>query len=284
VDRAVYRGLEMRDLQTSYLLKQGILQVDDLDIRTAGGKLVGSGRIDLRGTEPEFSGVLEVSSLQASELASLLSERLGDRLAGDLNGSIRFSGSGTNWPRIRKGLSIYAEYDILQGQIREFPVTAAIAELLQLSELRSFSFEKFAGNLRVEQGQVLLKSDLTGPDLRAETLGTISLEGLMNLPVTLHLSGRLAERIRNVTHLTRYLIAAEEGFRVDLRLTGPITDPRSELDLGAAGKRLREGLEEKFKRQIERFLKEEPTPENAPEQPESESPPARDLLDKLFSR
>jgi hypothetical protein len=172
---------------------------------------------------------------------------------------------------------------VRNGQLRESPITAAVAEVLQLPELRAFSFENFTGNLRVEKGQVLLNAVVAGPDIQAETAGTISMAGQMNLPIVLHFTGQLAEKIKGITGLTRYLTTAENGIAVNLRLTGPVSNPRPSLDLGAAGERLREKVEEKILRELDRFLKEEPSRERSPEQPE-DSPPARDFLKELLRR
>jgi AsmA protein len=283
IAQARYQNLEMRDLTASYAFAGGILQINDLDVRSAGGKIVGSSSLDLREAEPAFSGALKMYSLQAGELAPLLSERFGSWLTGNLSGSANFAGRGSDWPQIKGALTGEAEYVVRNGQLREFPITIAVAELLGLPELRAFSFENFTGNLRVEKGQVLLNAIVAGPDIRAETAGTISMEGQMNLPVVLHFTGKLADKIKGITGLARYLTTAENGIAVNLRLTGPVSNPRPALDLGAAGERLRERVEEKILRELDRFLEEETPREGAPEQPEA-SPPARDFLKELLRR
>jgi uncharacterized protein involved in outer membrane biogenesis len=285
IAQARYQSLEMRNLTASYTFAEDILQIDDLDVRSAGGKIVGSSRIDLREPEPAFSGTVKLYSLQAGELAPLLSERLGSWLTGNLNGAATFSGRGSEWQQLSKTLTGEAEYVVRNGQLRESPITAAVAEVLQLPELRAFSFENFTGTLRVEKGEVQLNSIFAGPEIRAETTGSISLEGQMNLPVVLHLSGQLAAKIKGVTGLTRYLTTADDGIAVNLRLTGPVSSPRPTLDLAAAGERLREKVEEKVRRELERFLERGAPPEGTSEQPEDPiPPPARDVLKDLLRR
>jgi uncharacterized protein involved in outer membrane biogenesis len=282
IAQARFQKLEMRELTAAYELEDGILRMDNFSARTAGGKIVGSSRLDLTRPEPSYAATMKMYSLQAGELAALLSERYGAWLTGNLNGSVELVGRGTAWPRIRETLNLSSTYTVRDGQLREFPVTAAVAELLNLPELRAPAFQNLTGNLRAEGGQVLLDSVFTGQDLRAEATGTIGLDGQLNLPVALRLTGELARKIQARTSLARYLTDAEDGVALAFKLTGEVSRPRPVLDVGAAGERLQEEVEKKARQELERFLQRKaPQPQ---EQQEGEPPPVQDFLKGLFGR
>jgi uncharacterized protein involved in outer membrane biogenesis len=275
IARVLVRNLEMRDLTASYTFEQGQLRISELNTRVADGLIAGNGRLDLNQPEPAFQGALRMVSLQAGQVATLLSEQFGDWLTGTLSSTFEFSGQGSEWQQISPLLTAAGEFTARDGRLREFPVTAAVAELLDLPELRAIAYETLRGTLRVEKGQVLLNSVFSARDLRIEAGGAIGLDGQMNVPVSLHFLGPLAEKIERQAPLARYLTRADDGITINIRLTGPVTGPRTSLDTAAVGEQLREEVEKKIQKEVEKFL--EPGEDRLP-------PPARDLLDELLRR
>jgi uncharacterized protein involved in outer membrane biogenesis len=277
----------MRELTAAYELKEGVLRIDDFSSRIAGGKIVGSSRVDLTRPEPAYAATMKMYSLQAGQLAAVLSQQYGDWLTGTLNSSIEMAGSGTAWPQIKKALTLRSEYTVRDGQLREMPITATVAELLNLPELRTPSFQNVAGNLRVEQGQTLVDSVFTGKDLRAEVTGTIGLDGQLNLPVALRLTGALAQKVQATTRVAQYLTTAGDGVALDFKLVGEVSRPRPVLDVGAAGERLKEQVEKKALQELERFIqKQAPSQQEPPAQQDGKppQPPIQDFLKGLLGR
>jgi AsmA protein len=270
IDQALYRNLEMKNFTASYELKEGILRINDLSTNAASGGITGSSRIDLTRSEPSYAATMKMYALQAGQLATLISKKYGNWLTGNLNSSVDLAGRGTAWPQIRKELMLRSEYTVRDGQLREFPITAAVAQLLDIPELRAPSFKELTGKLRVEKGQALLDSNMAGQDFQAKITGTVGLDGQLNLPVALRLTGPLARKIQSKTSLAKYLTTAEGGVAIDFKLTGKVSRPRPVLNLAAAGERLKEEVQKKGVQELERFLQKKQQPkqqEGAPQQP-----------------
>ncbi|MDA8165992.1 MAG: AsmA family protein [Desulfobacteraceae bacterium] len=286
VDRVLYQKIELQQLAAAYDLKDSILRISGLSARTAGGTISGGSRIDLTRPEPAYTAAMKMSGLQAGELAALLSERYGQWLTGRLTSSTELAGRGTTWPQIREALALKSDFTVADGQLREFPVTAAAAEILNLPELRAPSFRSLTGTVRVAAGQALLDSVMTAKDLEAKVAGTIGLDGRLNLPVALRLTGELARKIQARTSLARYLTDSGNGVVLNFRLTGDVSRPRPVLDLGAARQKLQQELEQKAGKELERFLRKNRPQQQSPDQ-QGAPPPAPsvpDLLKGLLGR
>lgn len=280
IAQAKYQNLEIQQLTGSYELKQGVLVIKDLSAAAAGGKILGGSRIDLTHLAPSYTATMNMYAMQAGQLAALLSAQYGNWLTGNLNSTVRLAGSGTAWPQVKKTLTVNTDFTVRNGQLREFPITTAVSDLLGLPELRSPSFQKLTGTLKVRKGRVLLNSNLAGQDLQAKVNGTVGLDGQLDLPVTLRLTGSLAREIQARTSLAQYLTGSGGGVAIDFKLSGKVSQPHPMLNLGATGQRVKEQVEKKAVRELQRFLqKNQPAQQKEP----PSSSPFQDLL-KRFGR
>ena len=197
VDKAIYHGLTANDFLMSFDLAEGVLTVRELSAKAYGGRLDADMTVDLNQPGPAYDGKLGLESMQAADLSSDLIEKLSGMLTGTLQSAMTFSGAGTSWEQIRKVLTADGSFNLTNGGIKGSPVSMSIANLLNLQELNNINYKNISGTFTiVKGGKAKIKTNLQGTDLDAETEGTIGLDGSLDLPLTLHLSPALADKLK----------------------------------------------------------------------------------------
>jgi AsmA protein len=285
VNKALYKGLEIRNFRLAYTLEKGILSVRDLSANTAGGDIKSAVQIDLNQPGLAYSGQMDVRSLQLRELLAAFGKLEYGMLSGTLESAAKFSGAGTQWRQIRDVLSAEATYGLRNVVIGENPVTAAIAGLLGLEELRNPSFETASGNLHIEDGKIRTTSRMDGKRLRAETTGTIGLDGTLDLPIALYLSKEIAERVGEKASFAKYLTSVKGETVLNLKLGGTVNLPRPSLDTSAVTQQLRENVQERVFEELGKALSGQKD-KKVKDRGETREPqaPAQELLKGIFGQ
>ncbi len=245
VNTLFYHGVEVKDLLVDYLFEKGVLSVKKMSARTAGGEVTSRARVDL--TEPRlgYEGDLTIKGLQMGELIGTFAGKKANVVSGILDLNLDFSGKGTSFDIMKKYLSAKGSYAISDFKVEEVPITRAIANVVGLKELSRLSFKKADGNLDIDKGLLHLRCLVDGKDLRASTKGIISLDGNLNLPVTMYLSKELSDKLKARTSATKYLLNEAGNAVLHLKLSGPIKDPKVFLDTRKVKERLKQKLEKK---------------------------------------
>jgi AsmA protein len=252
VDKAIYHGLTANDFLMSFDLAEGVLTVRELSAKAYGGRLDADMTVDLNQPGPAYDGKLGLESMQAADLSSDLIEKLSGMLTGTLQSAMTFSGAGTSWEQIRKVLTADGSFNLTNGGIKGTPVSMSIANLLNLQELNNINYKNISGTFTiVKGGKAKIKTNLQGTDLDAETEGTIGLDGSLDLPLTLHLSPALADKLKSRASFAKYLTDEQGTTALHLKLAGNLKSPQPTLDMKGVQEQLQKSLEKEILKKLD---------------------------------
>ena len=282
VDQSIYKGLAVNNLLLRYSLVAGILDLTDIGADIADGRLAAKMRIDLNKSEPAFNGEFLMDKVRVEQLVAGLTETDFNELSGALHTSLTFKGSGLDWPRISKTLLANGDYGLLDGKIRETPISRTVADLLKLDDLRKFSFAKLTGNLEIKDGRVLLKSAMNSKDITAQSRGSIGLDGTMNLPLSLKLSPELSKKLQKNLSIAKYLRSENGETELNFKIGGTVEHPRAVLDEVA----VENVIIDIGGRELDRFLSKDKDKDDDKAAQESDKPEdaGRQLLRNLLGK
>jgi hypothetical protein len=180
-------------------------------------------------------------------LTSSLIQKAAGMLTGTLQSSVNFSGAGTTWDKIKNVLTADGTFSLEKGGITGTPASGAVANLLGLSELNNISYKNISGTFTVVKGgKVKLTTQLKSADISADADGIIGLDGSLNMPVTLHLSPALAEKLKSRGSFTQFLADDEGGSTLNLKLAGTVSSPKPTLDMKSVQDQLQKTLQKKL--------------------------------------
>jgi uncharacterized protein involved in outer membrane biogenesis len=231
VAKALYRGMTIKNFVMQYTLDKGILTIDDLRAHTFSGELHSDLQVDLNRPDIVFTGKMGVRSVEITDFGSVLARQLSDTVSGTLESSLTFGGAGTEWSAIRNVLTADGTFALQNGRFKKTPVTESVATLLGLPELNDISFQDASGTFQiVKGGKVTLNTRMNSRDIKAQTDGTVTLDGGLDLPVTLRLSKELTDKLSSRASVAKYLTDEQGETVLKLKLTGTTNKPLPVLD------------------------------------------------------
>ncbi|KPJ99039.1 MAG: hypothetical protein AMJ60_06285 [Desulfobacterales bacterium SG8_35] len=266
VDKALYKNLSTNNFSLLFNLEKGILTVKELSAQAYNGKLDSNAIVDLNQPGMAYNGSLALNSVQAGDLSSAIMQKAAGMLSGSLQTAMTFSGAGTTWDDLKKVLTADGSFTLLDGGIKGTPVSNTIASLLGLQELNNINYKNISGTFKIiEGGKAKINTSLEGMDLKAEADGIIGLDGSLALPLTLHLSPPLTEKLQSMGSFTKYLSDEEGGSTLHLKLAGTLASPKPILDTKGVQEQLQKSLQKELLKQIEpsgQQSDEQKSPEN----------------------
>jgi hypothetical protein len=106
---------------------------------------------------------------------------------------------------------------------------------------------------------------MQGDNLDAEADGLIGLDGSLDLPLTLHLSPPLAEKLRSRASFAKYLTDDQGGATLHLKLVGNLTSPKPALDMSGAKKQIQKSIQDQIFQKLDSSSGQEPEEKGSPE-------------------
>ena len=284
VVKAVYRGMTIKNFIMQYKLDKGILTIDELRAQTFSGEVLSDLQADLNQPDIIFTGKMGVRSVEITDFGSVLARQLSDTVSGTLNSNVTFAGAGTEWSTIRNVLTADGTFALQNGRFKKTPVTESVATLLGLPELNDLAFEDTSGTFQiVKGGKVILNTRMNSQDIKAQTDGTVTLDGGLDLPVTLRLSKELTDRLTSRASVAKYLVDEQGETVLKLKLTGTTSKPRPVLDTAVVQK----AVEKKALDTISEALSGKKTGSSSPADEKTDSPggsEVKSLLKGLLGR
>ncbi len=257
LDKVIYKKLPVEKLQLPVDLKNGILQLTKFSANTADGHITGNARVNLQEQVPAYQGNISADSILIQKIFNGLEIPAAKMLEGKARTVLNFSGKGKKWEIMRNALNMKGTYGLENGRLGSIPITGAIAALFNLEELKDLSFKTLGGNIRLANGQLELKSSMKGSDVDFQTLGTIGLDGSLDLPITLIFSPQLTEKLKNQTSVAKYLTDSKGRAEMRLKLAGTVTKPYPTLDMSGLRKQATKKLQQKATEEVQKKLGEE---------------------------
>lgn len=255
VDWGPYR---LEDVDLLARLAPDRLEVTRARLTTFGGRATGSFSLDLvPGPAAPFSLEMAIEEARAADLLATLTP-LGRLATGTTSLSVATSGRlDTLLLPLPSGLSGDGRMEATDGQIRENPVTSALASTLSLPALRSpgfrawtFPFEIRADTLRLPPGQ------LTGGPVPVDFAGRIGFGGALGLAATVGLprqaASSLADQVGGLpSALLRRVAGGEGAVPVGLSLGGTVSEPRVTVEVDALRQALQSAVREEARSEVE---------------------------------
>ncbi len=257
VDKAMYKALAANNFSLAFDLAKGVLTVKELSAKAYDGKLDSKMTVDLNQPGPAYDGHIGLQAMQAADLSSSLMQRLAGMLTGSLQSGMNFSGAGTTWQQISKVLTADGSFTLTDGGIKGTPVALSIANLLGLKELNNISYKNIGGTfIIVEGGKLKIKTNMQGEDLDAEAEGVIGLDGSLDLPLTLHLSPALADKLKSRASFAKYLTDDQGGSTLHLKLAGNLKSPQPTLNMKGVQDKMQKTIQKEIFKQLDGSEKE----------------------------
>lgn len=255
VANSMYKKLAIKDFYLKFALKDGLLTVNDLKAKTAGGSVGSSMKVDLTKPDLVYDGKLTAQSLNVTDVGNGLGQEFAKMVSGTLASSISFAGSGMDADTIKKALTANVEYSLLDGQISNTQITDSIASLLKVPELKTIAFNDLSGTLELlKGGTVQINTGLKGSDLSASTKGTFDLDGNLNLPVNVTLPKELMAKIDSGGQLGKLLAAEDGSLNLTLNVLGNYLNPKVSLDQSSVNEKVKKAVTNKVMEEVERSL------------------------------
>ncbi|MCB2183779.1 MAG: AsmA family protein [Desulfobulbaceae bacterium] len=250
IDKALHNKLVVNNFHVAYRLDKNIFFVEEFSAETAGGVVTSNMKLDLNDPDLAYDGALDIKAIQFGQVMTALFPKISENISGSLATDIAYSGRGTSWDVIKDQLSGKGDFNLSDGQIRNSKVTASIANLLGIEELKNYVFKNFSGNFRLSEGDVLLKSSIDGRDLDMVTDGKIGLDSALALPLTLKLSPEMSKRMQEKSSIAKYLSDDQGQTTLQLSIGGTLKSPKPVLDSRSVQKKVGETVKQKILSEI----------------------------------
>jgi hypothetical protein len=135
---------------------------------------------------------------------------------------------------LQRDLRSSGTVQILNGEIKEFPILNGLADITKVESLSDMPFFQFDGQWKIENGIVDIPSAfLTGRLQKVRAKGQVGFDEKINLTFDLWLGGELKNRLGG-SNIVRYLKEESDKFLrlpVPIGMGGTLSKPRPTLVL-----------------------------------------------------
>ncbi len=230
LNKVQVKGLLLEDLQFQYGLENGHFSLLDLKGRTMGGEISGEVSADLTNV-PTYEGKLtghdfQLGAIQENYMAYSLAT-----MTGSVGGAISFKGQGLEPEVMKKRLSATGEYTLQDGMISGSDVGRGLAAVLNMRELKDLPLKKMGGRFEIAKGNVRFNATTESAYFKAKSVGTIGLNGVLDVPVAMSLSPRLSGQLERRLEAAQYMEKQNGRTLVHFKIDGSMTKPRVKLDV-----------------------------------------------------
>lgn len=215
----------LEQLRSPLRYEPGELEFSQISAHAAGGDILGHFSMQPQAEDSPFKLEVKFQNLQADQIVTEAGGPQGI-LTGRLEGDLQASGKTADAAALAGSGAIA----LRDGQVRQYSLLAALAQVLQIEELTQLHLEQAEAKYHINPAVVIVDElILRSPNIRLSATGTIGFNG------KLHLDSRLAidEKIR--AQLFKPIRAnfqpdGEPGyFAIDFEVSGTIERPKSNL-------------------------------------------------------
>jgi hypothetical protein len=179
-------------------LDDGALTIADMDLRIFDGQIRGTAVLGTN-LAPNMSGEISFERISAARLGTALG--IGEQLAGETSGKLRFSSSAASWESIFSAINAEGDFSMRRGRINGIDLAEAVRRISDTTVQGGETvFEELTGKIR-----------LTPTNYRFQRLvlssGLMRSTGDIEINKDLDLSGKLELQMRGSVNQTRFPIA-----------------------------------------------------------------------------
>ncbi len=265
IGKVLYQGLTIDDFALHYRLADNILTIDDLTGKVAGGMFSNTARVDLGQKGFAYGAKLKVAGVQAEPVVAAFAPKAAGTVFGALSLNADLNGKGTHPEVLKKNLSGQGDFAIYDGRLTGAGFIEGLASYLKAEQLRVLRFSKFAGTFRVQNGKILLDSDIAGKDVLVKPKGTVGLDQLLDLSVEMRLSPELTKKVAG-GEIGSYMSDDQGWGLVPLKVTGSVSSPKFALNAALVKEQAKAKAKEKLQQKLEEKLFKKKDGQSRPEQ------------------
>ncbi|NOY13737.1 MAG: DUF748 domain-containing protein [Deltaproteobacteria bacterium] len=269
VDRLVYRQLNLDQLRAELVLKDNYLKITQLRSDIGGGELRATADIDLGVKGLKYQGQLTLDHSRLVSLVSGLMPQAEQSVSGLLQWQNDFSGRGTIPDKLLKVLQLKGLVQLYKGKVSGSPLLKQLSRFLDLPDLEVLSFDTFEGRYDLRNGLLNLNGQLDSSKVRLTPVGTIAVDGSLNMKLEVRIASGLMQQLGVETVLPQVASDSNGWGVIPLTIKGTLASPKINVDTGV----LRKQAAEKVKDEIATRLLEKIAPQD-----EDDLGPVKDLL------
>ncbi len=281
VDRALYQGLAIENLNIRFDLRNNRLEIPVLSGLVAGGSFSAKTFADLATPGFAYQGELEVNAVQTDPIISALLPKASGTLLGTMDLSSDFQGSGTEPAQIKTNLRADSNIKLQNFKLTGDGLAASFARFLNLSELKVMSFALADLTTSLRAGTLTLDGQLDGSDLGMKPHGTLKLDGPLDISIPVELSAEITGKLVGKKDFAFLLSNRQGRATLPLELKGTMDKPSFGLDVDAVQGQVKMRAKEELKETIEKKILKKLAPGD-PGQDSPEKKLLRGILDNFL--
>lgn len=274
VGKLLYRKLALDNVAADMILKDNHLRIEPLRSGVAGGEVILNSDVNLgvKGLSYQGQMIFDQSNL-ASLLAGVVPQAQ-QSVSGLLRWQNDFSGRGVVLDDLLKALQIKGFLQVSQGQVSGSPLLEQLALFLDLPDLKVLSFDALESRYDLRNGLAKLSGQLNSSKVKLNPVGTIGVDGGLDIKLDARLAPELVERLGVKTGLKQSL-SDDSGWGIlPLTIRGSLTSPKIGFDAEA----LQRQATEQVKREVTKRLLDKVAPAD------QEQVPVKQLLEGTLKR
>jgi hypothetical protein len=260
-------GVPFRDFSVDVRVDNGRAVLTPVSVEVFGGRVRGEGVYDTRDTaEPSFNFDATVSDVRLGDLADAFGAQHARRIDGDGRAKLSLAATGSEWAAITKSLTGGGNVSVDHGAIRGLNlVDGIIANLSSLPGLSAVLspdlrtrypalfasqdtlFDTLEARVSISEGRISSdKIAVRAPDFAATGVGSVALDGTVDLRASVELSHALSTDLLAAAGDLRGVANKTGNITVPMRIDGTAPDLRARPELDRIAHALQKSSVQKF--------------------------------------
>jgi len=226
----------LQELQSPVKYDPDDLEFADIRAEAAGGEITGSFRMSPIAPGSPFDVLVRFKGLDADRLIADAHGPAG-MLRGRIEGQLEAKGQTAD-PNVLSGIG---EIYLRDGEVRQYSLLVALAQVLQMDDLRQLRFDQAHVRYHIDPGVVTVDElMLSSSTIRVSATGTIGFDGRLELASRLAINDAIRGRLFRAIRDNFRRSAEEAGWAtVDFRVSGTVARPRTDLMEKLVGRELK---------------------------------------------
>lgn len=245
------RDLAYQNLDVELTTRDSVASLRQLSFGAYGGTFRGRAEYDMRKNEaPTFEVRSDIRGMDVGELVASQAPKAGVKLDGKLQTDLNLSGSGTEWPAIRRSLRGNGKLGVQDGVLKDINIAeSALGGITGIAGLSNFisprirkkypelfstgdtHFDEMGGTFQIADGRASTDDlVLSARDYAVRGKGYFTFEQAVDFTATLIASEKLTADIIDDVKEARYLTGSSGRLEIPFRLKGTLPGARPKPD------------------------------------------------------